>query len=116
MRISNKEARQYVQCTVPFTASNLYAEWASPSLYVVYSFGQHFPLFVFDKTVSTWYENSDKYSMTTSRHKSQSRPYAIRPIISDTEKLRLLIAKGSTAAAISSRCAYKEASNVIEHA
>lgn len=36
--------------------------------YVVYSYGYHWPLAVYDRGTCTWYVNEDKYSVTTSRH------------------------------------------------
>jgi hypothetical protein len=41
--------------------------------YVVYSYGKHFPLFVHQDGI--WYENQDRYSVSTSKHRSQSHPH-----------------------------------------
>lgn len=71
MRVSNKSCRSWVQRREPFKANHLFAERAN-GFYVVYSYGHHWPLWAFDGQV--WYENVDKYSSSTSRHKSQSRP------------------------------------------
>lgn len=43
-------------------------------LYAVYSYGPHFPMYVFDKDAQMWFGNSSKYSATTSRHQSQAWP------------------------------------------
>lgn len=73
MKIANRIARVFVRELVPFTGNNLYAE-NRRQLYVVFSYGEHWPLWVYDRTKDRWYENSDKYSSTTSKHKSQTRP------------------------------------------
>jgi hypothetical protein len=43
-------------------------------LYVIYSYGSHFPMYVWDETAKIWLGNSDKYSRTTSTHQSKYRP------------------------------------------
>ena len=37
-------------------------------LYVVYSYGEHFPMYVYDHGVELWFGNADKYSPTTSKN------------------------------------------------
>lgn len=71
-RISNKNARKSVQIRTEFKGNNTYGMWHSDNKYVVYSYGSHFPLFVWYHGV--WYENSDKYSTTTSKHRTQLHP------------------------------------------
>jgi hypothetical protein len=39
----------------------------------VYSYGEHWPLFVHDGF--DWYENEEKYSPTTTRHRGCANPY-----------------------------------------
>ena len=75
-RINGRMARPYVQAKKAFTNSNgqLYATWHTPMLYVVYSYGDHWPLFVWDGF--DWYENEDKCSSTTSRHRTYAFPSA----------------------------------------
>lgn len=86
MRTSNKDARQYVQRKVEFKGSNTFAELLSPDdgvatfRYVVYSYGHHYPMFVAewqagDRENATWYENSDRYSVSTSKQRSQLHPH-----------------------------------------
>jgi hypothetical protein len=76
VRVSGWKARAYVQNGINFTNHNgqLYGRWESPSLYVVYSYGAHWPLFVYDTTLATWYENEDRASRTTSKHRTQTHP------------------------------------------
>lgn len=73
-RTSNGQCRKFVQSRKPFKANNLFGV-IEGNLYVVYSYGHHWPLFVCDMNNNQWYENTDKYSVSTSKHKSQSNPH-----------------------------------------
>ena len=95
-RTSNSKARLLVNGLTEFTGSNCFAETNAPRdnglspqapiypsrptyLYVVYSYGYHFPLYVaewFEGQEPTWYENTDKYSQSTTRQQSLLRPSA----------------------------------------
>lgn len=70
MRIANRDARQYVQRRVAFEGSNLYGTEVG-GRYIVYSYGTHWPLFIWS---GQWYENADKYSSSTSRHRTYCHP------------------------------------------
>lgn len=74
-RINGRLARPYVQERKPFTNSNgqLFGRYEAPLLYVVYSYGEHWPLFVHDGF--DWYENEERYSPTTTRHRSHAHPF-----------------------------------------
>lgn len=74
-RTSNFKARSLVQSRTPFKGSNTFAEWDGKR-FVVYSYGKHWPLFVWCEVAKCWYENSDKYSRTTSKHRMQLHPLA----------------------------------------
>jgi hypothetical protein len=90
-RISNKNCREYVEAKKDFKGNNLYGINLN-GLYVVYSYGSHFPLYVFINDTKKWYENIDKCSSSTSKHKSQSRPLNGEVIFKeDTKFLRSLI-------------------------
>lgn len=91
-KIANHIARQYVQNHKVFRGSNTFAEWYEQGIdgtrdivkrYVVYSYRFSFPLFVWDELANQWFENTTKYSRTTSKHKSQLHP------LGDTVKLCL---------------------------
>jgi len=43
-------------------------------IFVVYSYGGHWLLYVFDYETDRWYENSDSSTRTTNQHRSQARP------------------------------------------
>jgi hypothetical protein len=72
-KIANKDARQYVKARKVFHGSNIFAEIRSNGIYVVWSYGYHWPLFV--HTQGMWFENSEKYSQTTSVHRSKCHPH-----------------------------------------
>ena len=75
-RLANKNCRRYVENHEEFNGSNLFARWHG-NVYVVYSYGEHYPMFLWidpDKPDGGWYENSDRYSVSTSKHHSQARP------------------------------------------
>lgn len=85
IKIANGDCRRYVQSKQQFTGSNMFGRWEHPTRclitniksksmhYVVYSYGNHFPIYVF--TEGRWYENTENYSRTTGRHKSQAHPH-----------------------------------------
>ena len=87
MRTADKKARDLVTSRMEFIGSNTFGVRFSETVYGVFSYGFHFPFFVFDGQV--WFENSDRYSVTTSKHKNQLRPVTESNIIkADTEKLK----------------------------
>jgi hypothetical protein len=83
-QISNKDARNAVKAMREFKGSNTFAELRSPHgdtltyRYIVFSYGYHFPLFVaewMDGGQVCWYENCDKWSRTTAKHRTQLHPH-----------------------------------------
>jgi len=76
VRTSNSNARFYVKDLIQFKGSNTFGIWKKTHnddmLYVVYSYGYHWPLFIYDN--QKWYENSSYASPTTSKHESQLHP------------------------------------------
>jgi len=81
VKISNREARSYVQNRTPFRANNLSGENYG-DIYVVKSYG-YYPIFVYKDGV--WYENSNKYSSSTAKQMGQSRPSADTVKVSKAE-------------------------------
>ena len=71
------------------------------SLYIVYSYGYHFPIVMYDYTCERWYMNMDKFGNTTGRHLSiiqQSfAKHHMSAIASDTEEMSGIDNHGSTA-------------------
>ena len=83
MRTSNQKCDMYVNKCEVFTANNIFAEDYSnvressvlpDGLYVVYSYGHHFPMYAYDYRLKVWIGNEDKYSASTSKQQSQARP------------------------------------------
>lgn len=77
-KISTRTCRKWVQLRAPFRCyGSLFGTQKCASdgttTYVVYSYGEHWPLFVYHNGV--WYENSERYSVTTSKHRSVSHPH-----------------------------------------
>ena len=75
IRTTGTKCRRHVQAREAFTNSNgqLVGRYETPLLYVVYSYGTHWPLFVWDGF--DWYENEERASATTSKHRSQTHPH-----------------------------------------
>ena len=94
-RTTTSDTRRLVNGRVPFVAGKetVYGRWEygydyttpSPTLpripsaakrvrYVVYSYGTHFPMYIWDEVTQRWYGNRDKYSITTTRHQRYACP------------------------------------------
>jgi hypothetical protein len=71
--VSNSKCRSLVQACVPFKGSNLFSDRLDNGIYVVWSFGFHFPLFA--KVGDQWYENTDRFSNTTGKQRGQAHPH-----------------------------------------
>ena len=87
IRTSNKKCRQYVQAKQAFKAHNLFGEWQGDK-YVVYSYGYHFPMFVW--VHGAWHANQDKYSVSTSKQYNQAHPLG-NVIPCSTQELKSLL-------------------------
>lgn len=87
-RVANKNARSYVQSRKEFTGSNLFGV-RKDGLYAVCSFGLHWPLFIYDFQTRTWFENTDRYSQTTSKHRGQVHPHCETKPLSVEQMCRL---------------------------
>ena len=83
--IANYRARAYVQRKEHFDGAHIFARWSTKesdhkmgrskqTIYTVYSYGHHFPMFVYDADANVWVENSDHYSVTTSKQRTQLHP------------------------------------------
>lgn len=96
-RINGRTARPYVKARTPFRNSNgqLYAEWVSNDRYCVYSYGPHWPLFIYVPEVNTWFENKEKYGTTTSKHRTYTHPHCDTTRLS-LEQMKLLDRLGYT--------------------
>lgn len=82
-KIANGKCREHVRNRKTFDGNNLYARMfcitdgagsSNEFIYAVFSYGPHFPLFIYHYPTETWFENEDRYSVTTSKHRSQAHP------------------------------------------
>lgn len=96
MAVTNIECKAYVNMRKKFVTGNktIFAENPSDNLYVVYSYGYHFPMYVYDREHGRWLANKDKYSRTTSKHQSQACPSDPIHYWVDTTTLKHLIHEG----------------------
>lgn len=76
-RVSNRDSRRFVQRQQSFRNSNdtLWGVRCEKSrMYVVYSYRTTWPLFIACQPIEGgewfWFENADKASVTTSRHRT----------------------------------------------
>ena len=88
-RISNRDGSQYTSKLKEFKGNNTFARWEKTACYVVYSYGEHFPMYACIGGI--WYKNSDKYSPSTSKQQTQLSPM-VECIEVDTKTLKQLIA------------------------
>lgn len=98
--------------TVPNTDLHTHVETCSPvrnnngtvfsdafaRLYVVYSYGTHWPLYIYDVDTGVWFENTSSASRTTSRHRSHARPRGVKTVQLPVEEMYALRDAGSYAA------------------
>lgn len=96
--VANGKARDMVDERKPFRGSNTWAEWSvnayDNKLYVVYSYRYSWPMFVYDDTADTWYENMNQFSQTTSRHRNQCRPTGVDTVKCGVDDMRILAVSG----------------------
>lgn len=76
---SLRDVRQLVSRGRPFIGNNIFAEQRDYA-YVVYSYRFDYPILI--NIAGIWFENSTRYSMTTSRHLDIARPFHVntRPL------------------------------------
>lgn len=86
--IPNREAHHHVTLRKAFKGANLYSANIG-YLYAVFSYSQQYPLYVYAK--GTWYENSDKSSQTTERHRREAKPDGTTTVLRNTVELRTML-------------------------
>ena len=69
---------------MPFVANNLEGKTLENGDYVVLSYG-YYPIWFWCKRTNKWYGNKDKFSVTTAKHISQTRPQYEAEIVSRGE-------------------------------
>jgi hypothetical protein len=95
-RVANKDMHTQTTYRNVFENNNETA-WGvnmMDDIYVVYSYGHHFPMYIYDYKAEQWFGNSDKYSSTTSRHQSYARPRNVDITYLDTSMMKQIIMNG----------------------
>lgn len=72
--VTRRRAGDRVRNLEPFTGSNILGLWIEQDYYVTFSYHLDWPLFIYDAVGDQWFENADRYSMTTSHHRSALHP------------------------------------------
>lgn len=96
VRTSNTKCGEYVMRRVEFDGHQLYSRYLQPDIYVVYSYGPHWPLYANIRGV--WYRNTEKVSLSTTRQSGYARP-ADDVLDVDCEGMKSTIAAAFRAAA-----------------
>lgn len=70
------EADEFARERKPFKTSRnrVFARTERSGLYVVYSWGTHWPLYIYDDSINQWYGCNEKYSVSTSNHARKAQP------------------------------------------
>jgi len=93
-RIANWSARPYVQERKPFQGNNVFGNWyptaRGTDQYIVYSYGEHHPMFVYDAETGVWFENGTRVSRTTSKHRTQLHPHCDTHVLSNDDMRSLV--------------------------
>lgn len=84
----------------PFSFNNVFSDFRPehiatrcPPRYVVFSYGYHYPMYVYDYEACQWYGNADKSTPTTQRHKTRFEPYSVAQWV-DTDTLTRIATSG----------------------
>lgn len=88
-RISNSEASSYAENHQPFKGNNLEAKNLENGDYVILSYG-YYPIWYWNKKENKWYQNKEKFSQTTARHISSSRPTFDAEVVSRAEMDKMM--------------------------
>jgi hypothetical protein len=104
-RIANVDMGDAVSSLTPFENNNGSAFGRDvDDMYVAYSWGTHFPMYVYDYASRSWFGNDDKYSRSTSKHQTYARPDVADISWVDTDYLTDMVRSGSYAAHCARRC------------
>lgn len=93
-QINNRDVGRLVKVRAEFITKNktMFAKWVNKQ-YVVFSYGEHFPMYVWDSTLGRWFGNRDRYSNTTTKHQSHAHPGHIEQWF-DTRVLCVIVQYG----------------------
>ncbi len=93
-RLANNELRGPISRREMFkTNSGSVFPRREGNLYVVYSYDTHFPMWVYDGHINQWFGNEDRWSRTTSKQQSQTRP-DVEMTMWSTDTLRRIVSLG----------------------
>lgn len=87
------EGRRLFRVRNPNTTNGSVYSEALLNMYVVYSYGSHFPMYVYDYAIGKWIGNNEKYSVTTSKQQSKTRPNNVS-FWMGTQEMKDMINKG----------------------
>ncbi len=93
VRVANSSCSTLVHDRKEFKGNNLFAKWIDTQTYVVYSFGEHWPMIA--NIEGRWYFNVSKASCTTSKHLTQARRGLLGQEVSIEKMLALLAARNA---------------------
>jgi hypothetical protein len=104
-RVANKDISTYIDKLEIVEGSNIFTENSGKlpdnpetddNHYIVYSYGWHFPMYIYCRQADLWYGNSDRYSVSTTKHQIQARPHAGVDSWLSTNEMKDMIQCGST--------------------
>lgn len=101
MKLTNRQCSKYARNHQPFKNSNgtMFGEWINDIYYVVYSYGYHWPLTVYDARNGMYYVNASRYGVTTSKHAGLVNPIpASNVLYTNTDELISMIRQAREAA------------------
>ena len=103
--ITLDEVKEHTTYRIPFKNRNetVFAKEVD-DLYVVCSYGEHFPIYVYDHQCEMWFGNDDKYSPTSSNHQVVAEPEVDDIQWLTTEELNAIIHCGGYRNYCSDRC------------
>ena len=116
-RVANAEMGDLVYGKTPFTNNNgtCYGEWRG-SLYAVFSYGEHWPLFIYDSRTKQWFENQGKYSSTTSRHRTHCARRLFRTVLMNKVDLMDIMYYGGYTQFVAKKLRRSKSTNTFEEA
>jgi hypothetical protein len=93
--VKNSDIRSHVDALHDFETNNktVYGE-KKGKYYVVYSYGEHYPMYVCDFEAEVWLGNNEKSSRTTERHKKHAKPLIIIHQWFNTSQLQFIMYYG----------------------
>lgn len=75
--VPNRDIDDFVRARQPVRNNSwtIVGFWVSQDIYAIFSYGLHWPLFVYSASEGVWLENEEKCSMTTSHHRMHAHPH-----------------------------------------